>query len=184
MDGGSQYIFVLDAQIGKVASAFIACVDRFPGAFVNVCDEDVSPFYLVNLCVVAYFRMAIHTGGGFYHVLFFFGADAGYLSVVFYTDKQPSPVGIGESGECLGNFACVGYFKLEILLLVFPFGYEGMYISGVCNGFHGCKSRLKNVPNLFFLTIFGFKNKKKSVLLRLFQERVYFCPAIINQINP
>ena len=40
-----------------------------------------------------------------------------------------------------GYLAGVGYFELEILLLVLSFGYESVYIFGVSKRFHACKSR-------------------------------------------
>ena len=153
-------------------------------AFFHLHDEDVAPFGFVGLHVVAYLGAAIQPGCGFYHVLLFIGADAGYFPVVFYADKQPSSLGIGKGGKGFGNLARIGYFKLEVLLLMLAFGNEVVYVGSVVRlWFHGCKSRLKNASNVPFKAIFTHLCKKYLVFICLFQERVYFCPAIINQIN-
>ena len=58
------------------------------------------------------------------HMVFFFCPDTGYPSVVFYPDQEFSSFRIGKGNQASGNFPCIVDLKLEILLLVFPPGYQ------------------------------------------------------------
>ena len=94
--GRGQYVFVLDAQIGQVLARFVAGVDGFLPAFFYFDHEDTPSFGLVGVHAIVHLRRAIQLCGGLYHILLFVRAYAGYFSVVFHADQQPSAVGVGK----------------------------------------------------------------------------------------
>ena len=99
VDRACQNVFVLDADVCPPPFFGIEGVDGFSRAFIDYHFQHVFSFYLIYIGMQVDGRLAITLGCSFYHVDFFFGAHAGYLSVVFYSYQQASSFGIGKGGD-------------------------------------------------------------------------------------
>ena len=145
-----QDIFVFDTQISQGASVFVFGIHWLLLAFGNLYNKYVTTFHFNGLHVIVYLRMAIKLCGRLNHILFFVRTYSGYFSIVFYTYQQTSSICIGKGRESFGDFSRIGNFKFKVLLLVFSFGNQCLYIVCICKLFHGCKSREKTLNRPFY----------------------------------
>ena len=96
MDGSSQDVFILDAEISQVFSCFVLGIYRLPVTFLDLYHQHTAAFHQIGLHDVVHFGAAIKSGSRFYHILFFVRTDTGNFPVIFHSDEQFSTVCIGK----------------------------------------------------------------------------------------
>ena len=68
---------------------------------------------------IVHLRLAVHLGGGLYHVDLLVGTHTRDGAVVFHAHEETSAIGVGESGEGTGDASAVRNLELEVEHLVF-----------------------------------------------------------------
>jgi hypothetical protein len=129
---GSQDVFIVDADVSLGLVFFIQGTDGFDGSFVNydfqyrLSSNYVSDSFYFDI------GLAIHVGSSLNHVDFFFRPYSGYFSVVLYAYQQSSSFGVGKGRDATGDFSGIRNLKFEVLVVVFAFCHQLVYILGIC----------------------------------------------------